>query len=692
MKYLVSLIGLFLSLQSHAFSVKIHIYYANQILKGLSESMGPDLQGPAYLKLLAPDGKPVYQVEINKKDALAIVQNPLYFRGGAIGPDNTAFTGMTDPSHAPQFRPFQQCENLYRTAKTGQEKAYAMGCFLHGITDNVAHHLVNYFTLETFTLKPIFIVEKDYAGKFVIRNNYEHETNFINVVNHILTETTFEKSYKKHLPAEFEPLKMQHKIAKNLYRKVYLNPRNSKFAMGMVTTPIVEKLKAHLAKINQSGKENFSKAYLSREIQAYADFLKNNSLETFEKILFLPIAVKDIHSIMSKFQKRGERKVEECKQTLFKGPKCLAILYLYERNFENNFESKFDTYIWSRQKILDQIIDGELDSLKNLSNLFGQSENFTDINPISLKRAMKPLKQKIDQFLAPPVELLPRHLQLALEKLGILNEIITTYEEMVKKVIYDAIYGAFEKYILELSTAAQALKEQAKALLSEQMIAMVRAIRDGIKQGIDQRTRELQLSLIGRESDDAEFDLLGDLPNSVAHMNAYNSIVGVLANHGVVINPKKNLRLHYRSGDEKRTPDFKDGPVSFDASFQLEYNQLKLCPDYSEIFYPCGTATHEMLQPGGYKNCSKLAGNKFIANPIIECFLGENTHYAILPNETACTPKSFEEVIEHFEETSSGYEFHHGSHSMSFPPEYLPEFERPICRPEFRLIISEVLE
>ena len=62
---------------------------------------------------------------------------------------------MTDPSHALGQKPYDQCELLYQAAVNQEERAYALGCFLHGATDAIAHHYVNYLSGETFTLTPI---------------------------------------------------------------------------------------------------------------------------------------------------------------------------------------------------------------------------------------------------------------------------------------------------------------------------------------------------------------------------------------------------------------------------------------------------------------------------------------------------------------------------------------------------------
>ena len=676
---------------AQAFSVKIHVFYANKIIEDLEQSMGADRNGEPYLHLIGPDNASKYRVKIKRQDALDILENPLHFRGGAIGPDNTAFSGLTDPSHSPKYKPFTQCENLYRTAKTGAEKAYGMGCFLHGITDNVAHHIVNFFSTQTFTMNPILVAEAQENGELLLRPNETHQTNLLNVVNHIFTETTIEKAYKKTFEEDFTPYKFQHKIATNLYQRVYLNPTHTKYAFNKIIQPIKNKLASELANMDQTGKKEFSRSYLTRKINTYASFLKNSVSAPYEKVLFLPVVLKDIHGIMSGFQKRSERKIKECAEAGFlkkRGPICIATRHLYARTKENNFQSRFDKYIWSRQKNLNQILHAQIKSLKNLSNLLTTSGAIELLKVTSIEEAFRPFEDKISEFMAPPYELLPSTVQAALKKIGKLNDFIITYEEMIKKVIYGVIYDAFQGFIIELKEKLIALKELSSELISEQMHQMLSELKETLKETMRGVIRDSQLELLGRDSDDLYFDLLGHIPSSVVHMNAYNSIVGVLADHDAVIDTSKTLKLHYDPNEKENTYDF-TGPVSFDASFQLDYNQMKLCPQYTEAFYPCGTKANEMLQPGGYKECMKLPAT-VKGEPPVECFKGISTQYATLPDIGNCKPNSMENV--NSKTPVHGHGLHEGSYSLSFPPAYLPEDVQPKCRSNYQVELELVQE
>ena len=146
-----------------AFPTRVHIMLSNKIRAALVDSGDSTIQF---------EGSP-FKVKLRQEDADAILDHPLAFRAGAVGPDNLLFPGMTDATHGMKFHPYDQCEVLYREAFTSEEKAFAMGCYLHGATDAVAHHFVNFFSGETFTLNPV---------------SKGRQSSFSNVARHILIE------------------------------------------------------------------------------------------------------------------------------------------------------------------------------------------------------------------------------------------------------------------------------------------------------------------------------------------------------------------------------------------------------------------------------------------------------------------------------------------------------------------------
>src|SRR3712207_4987880 len=89
-----------------AFTTRIHIMLSNELREGL-EAGG----GNGRLPLLLSE----FAAQLSEDDARAIVENPLAFRAGAVGPDNIVFpASLTDPSHGVHYHPWVQCELLYQ--------------------------------------------------------------------------------------------------------------------------------------------------------------------------------------------------------------------------------------------------------------------------------------------------------------------------------------------------------------------------------------------------------------------------------------------------------------------------------------------------------------------------------------------------------------------------------------------------
>jgi hypothetical protein len=192
---------------ANAFTTRIHIVIANEVRTALVAGGGKSVA----LKL-GP-----YTVTFSDADAKAIIEQPLAFRAGAIGPDNVIFPGMTDPSHAIEQHPFEQCQVLYDMAITSEERAYAIGCFLHGSTDAIAHHYVNYMTGETFTLTPITSARM---------------SSWTNVVRHITAESMLQKAAFNLKASNFGAGPMGHAIPKSFVLRAYFDTKSPLWQMA----------------------------------------------------------------------------------------------------------------------------------------------------------------------------------------------------------------------------------------------------------------------------------------------------------------------------------------------------------------------------------------------------------------------------------------------------------------------------
>lgn len=184
--------------RGHAFTTRVHIVLANEIRAALIAS------GDGTIQLRWSD----YSVQLPPQDADAIINRPEAFRAGAIGPDIVVFPAMTDGTHAVDQNPYRQCELLYEEAFTESERAYALGCFLHGTSDAIAHHFVNYFTGETFTLNPISV------GRL---------GSFDNVIGHIVTESIIQTAVYVANPTAFSAGELSHQVQQDFVLRTYFN-------------------------------------------------------------------------------------------------------------------------------------------------------------------------------------------------------------------------------------------------------------------------------------------------------------------------------------------------------------------------------------------------------------------------------------------------------------------------------------
>lgn len=199
--FLVVVAGGSYTTSAAAYTTRVHISLANDVREALIASGGGRVQ-----LLWSGDS-----VVIPEDDATAIINQPLAFRAGSIGPDNFVFPAMTDGTHALGQNPFGMCELLYLEAITEEERAYALGCFLHGTGDAIAHHAVNLFTGETFTFTPTR------AGR---------TTTLFNIAGHIVTESIIQQAFLDADPERFATGPLSHAIPAGFIGRTIHNPES----------------------------------------------------------------------------------------------------------------------------------------------------------------------------------------------------------------------------------------------------------------------------------------------------------------------------------------------------------------------------------------------------------------------------------------------------------------------------------
>ncbi|MBW2465438.1 MAG: hypothetical protein JRH11_27570, partial [Deltaproteobacteria bacterium] len=399
----LALIGVLgFSSSASAFSVVVHVYVANAIHDELARSMADG--GTPTLRLMYP-GSDEVTVGMDPTDARAILDNPQFFRGGAIGPDNTVMTGLTDPSHAWFFRPFQQCDALYREAVNEEERqiasgtpaadvlrserAYALGCFLHGITDNNAHHTVNFFTGETFTLYPIDAAAGD-----------ELQFSLLNVVRHIVTETKFQTSLEE-MEASLrdsdrgrpglmrDPLtsaRLEHRIAIGLVERVYFDGGDggdtdlwSSYTDEFVALKI-ESLRIALGTPEGSGLiESLSTSEDPFQdditaVRAYVDFLRSGGLAPADYILMLPEIIRDVRSLYQIVNEQGIALAQDDTRSNFLVRSLLKNGFaprdaFGEDDWAATNPSRFEDAMTVKFRELDRVMPAYIEAVQGISNL-----------------------------------------------------------------------------------------------------------------------------------------------------------------------------------------------------------------------------------------------------------------------------------------------------------------------------------
>ncbi len=652
---------------TEAFTVKVHIFLANAIRADLVRNW--EETGVPKIRLKGPDGAPARFVRLATADAEAIRDYPEFFRGGAIGPDNTVMPGLTDPSHGWTFAPFSQCSALLDAAQRPDERAYALGCFLHGVSDNAAHHLVNFFTGETFTLTP---VESAQDG--------ELRWSLLNVVRHMMTEANFEGAVAASVPGAFDAENMRHRIATGLYQRVYLEPDDGgrglwhwfagelvarkNDALAAAQLEGIDPTEALDLTIEQIRERGLGRRLDRRVIDAYVNFLKTGSpvdlvaprqMAPADYVLLLPEIVEDTRRFLEVARIQGEddlRAVEPeweaagCGGLLTVCPELTLTRRLYRHLFapaEGGGPSRMAHAVTRKSQELDRIVAAYVQTVENMSNLVtGVGIQHATRGQIEI--ALQPLSDAIGAVTDFPYDILfPQWAVTIIDNVrwikGLMEGCFTLIKEELKARIVDFI----AKHLAEL--------KEALASLMPQVVQDIQAGIARIKDQIKERIGEVKYRAVGLDFTPAD-GMLGYPTQSVWAMNAFNSVAGAMANQEVVF--------------MRRATSFHGGgPVSFDASFQLEYNQLSVCEDLRAIFYPCGTSAGEMMQPD-YRKCTAMPEAEQL-NPPVECHRFDATHFAESPTPEDCARRSLDDIVA----PEGG---HIGSYTGAFPPHFV---ERP---------------
>jgi len=684
-----------------AYSVRVHIYIANSVHDDLMRNL--ERTDRPLLRLMTPDGAAPAFVELGDRDSRAITRYVEYFRGGAIGPDNTVLTGMTDPSHAWMFSPFAQCSTLLEEAALGEgrqmesgvteadldlsERAYALGCFLHGITDNNAHHVVNYFTNQTFTLYPIDTAE-DGELKF----------HLLNVVRHIVTETNFEAGLleqdadlvgdERDRPgvtrqaatldgADIETSPFRHRIPINLVRRVYFDPDND------TSTGLWEsfggqladrKREALRAALGIAADADIPAAMVAADepwetdravIGAYVEFLRNAGLAPADYLVLLPEILKDIGLLYRIVDQQGPNRHDSISSLRIISRRLLRNAFA-PTDAEGNPDwdglepSRFQGVMDMKLAQIDMVMDRYLETVQNISNL-NVIVGLQNSTREQRTEAFAPLSAAIDEITDINYEILFTSTTAEiLGNIGVLRDALDDIFRLATEHVRTLVVAQARVYLDQLRAEFDALKAQAIERIDQRLRDAYADLQMRVAELREAATSEAErraLDALGLDLNDGR-NAFDNFLGSVLYMNSYNSVAGVLTVPAVV--------------DPGPFAGPYQGPVSFDASYQVEYNQLSVCRNLRDTFYPCGTSTGEMLQPD-YRHCARVDAAVGVLDPPIECHGADETQFAE-PDMATCARSSMDA---HLDPMAAVY----GSYTLSFPPrlEILGD-EMPVCR------------
>lgn len=616
------------------FSTRLHILIANKVREALIADGGNRIR----LKF------GTYDVQLSDEDRRAIEEQPLSFRAGAIGPDNMAFPGMTDPSHAIGQKPYVQCQKLYEQALTDPERAYAIGCFLHGVTDAIAHHYVNFMSGETFTLTPIT------AGR---------QSNYSNVVRHMIAESMIQKAALKLDPTAFDLSHLTHSIPKEFLQRTYLS----------TASPVWQVMARH-------AKAKYDAAVAAQPNASIVTIVQGLDVAIADHLVLSPVYLaridqarqqiaSDVMSAVSAMQNRSTTEGATLQVTAGAdgklgtsddGTACTvscADLYAKYFTYVALLAPRQDAQGRPLPSALEKISDKLRDDLNGflpaylttieslslklntpLSSSSTGTEGF-DINPAEVDMMFKPMTDWADRITTLDYQVVINAvvpdwllaLQNALQKVGInvsIPNIVKTLLDPFVRPVKDAI----KAYVID----------KAKTFIND-LTTQYKAQLDVVLAEYDGRLKLYAGAGLSGTPLDHFFD-------SGLFGHAFNIAAATLANHAVA--------LPVNDSDELGGI----GPASFDASHTAAWSQAAACEYLRGPILPLGIEVSALL--------SVRSDKDYIAQTMgdspVECHAGSLSMFTASPTPQSCALVDTPSLIRDGQ--------HMGSPTRSYPPQY----------------------
>lgn len=589
---------------AEAFSTRVHIAIAND----LRESMIATPDGTIPLKFSNR------RVGLKPQDVKALKLYPLAFRGGVVGPDNMAFPAMTDPSHALYQKPFMQCEKLYQSAANDEERAYAIGCFVHGASDIVAHHFVNYFAGETFTLNPL---------------PASRTTSYTNVVRHIEAEALVQNALLKQRPQAFTQNELTHSIPTAFVARTYF--LSSSTVYPFFGGPAVQKLdKAKAANPSKTALTVAGSAGLGvgdhlALVPVYLneiDFLRGDARAKLAKVI-------------ADLQDRST--VDGAKLKVTAGPDGKLGTRDDDTSCTVSCAAAYAKYFVS-VGLLNPRKDAGGNTLPSAFDKISEKlgSDLRDFVPAYLATIDR-LSTRINTPLSPGAG---SGFDYTASEVPYLFQPMTTWADNLTTIDYRTIANAVVPgWIIDIENALQSVGitlsvpgivtelmrpvvDPLKALLKEKLI-------DGAKDYLEEQYKDLvpptekefltKLSLA--KAPELSGALLDHLTDSGLYAHAFNLSAAAIAAHESVLPDAEDLSNVQLS------------PVSFDTSFGPEWTQIGACEYLTKDVFPLGSGAVGLLS---VLDKGTLRPSRLVDDSPVECHDGSLKAFSSQPTPETC--------------------------------------------------------
>ncbi|MCO4743292.1 MAG: hypothetical protein KC912_00800 [Proteobacteria bacterium] len=587
---------------AEAFPTRVHIALANEVRTEL---------------LASPDGRSIRLegsdavLKLTEDDARAVRDWPLAFRAGAVGPDNFVFPAMTDLTHAIGLYPYDQCEDLYQAAVTDQERAYAMGCFLHGSSDAVAHHYVNWLSGETFTLNPA---------------SDGRETGWSNVVRHMVAESMIQEGWREADPEAFHTAGMLHAIPADFVLDTVMNP----------DSPVWQKMATHAAPQWEAIEAGNPDASLFERVSALdvapAEYLVLLPLIVEESHLELDMVLLDFRDRVLELQDHssadgsdllvtaGDDGVLSTSDDETDCATTCPTLYMEYSVLVSLLEPQADLGGASAAEVILTELHGDIDALlpayvetvaltsAMLNSGLEPGQSALDVQELDPSLVMGPLDAWAEDLTAIDWDLLARtvlpgwlvDLEAWLDSLGINLNLGAVLQSFIQPILDDLVDSVLSLAMAEVQTAIEGLTAEYAATAAGTEV-------------------EFSTRLDLASPSDINGTVLDHWLSSGVYTHSFNAVAATLADHRMM------LPISAEHGGI--------GPASFDASYTLAWSQAAVCPHLAPHVFPAGPGLGGLL---AIYDVDAFAKPSITEEPPVECHDGAADVFTNAPELSNC--------------------------------------------------------